>query len=164
MLRTTRHDLIRKGSYAQTITKMHRVSLYLPIILNLVLSGWFELMVLGAIICYPTYWEIITRTETVFDDLKHICRSASIIAPKSGNANGIQLVFKVGGMLGLDKIEIDANVYRWVTRNLSKQKLNGHRLKSTAVSEDVKPEDALPGTARASKLEFETEVYVSNGP
>ncbi len=33
--------------------------------------------------------------------------------------------------------------------------------KSPAVSEDVKPEDALPETARAPKPEFETEVYTS---
>jgi hypothetical protein len=52
------------------------------------------------------------------------------------------MVFEVEGMLVLGKMEIDANVYRWVTRNLSQQKLNGHRLKSPAVSEDVKPEDA----------------------
>jgi hypothetical protein len=92
-------------------------------------------------IWYPTYCEIITRTETVFDDLKQICRSASIITPKSGNANGIQMVFEVEGMLVLGKMEIDANVYRWVTRNLSEQKLNGHCLKPPVVSEDVKPED-----------------------
>jgi hypothetical protein len=80
-------------------------------------------------ICYPTYWEIITRIETVFDDLKQICRSASITTPKSGNASGIQMVFEVEGALVLGKMEIDANVYRWVTRNLSKQKFNGHCLK-----------------------------------
>ena len=73
------------------------------------------------------------------------------------------MVFEVGGMLVLGKMEIDTNVYRWVTRNWSKKKFNGHRLKSPAVSEDVKPEDALPETARASKPEFNTEVYVSNG-
>jgi hypothetical protein len=99
-------------------------------------------MVSGAMICYPTYWETITRTETIFDDLKQICRSASLIAPKSGNANRIQMVFEVGGTLVLGKMEIDTNVYRWVTRNWSKKKINGHRLKSPAVSEDVKPEDA----------------------
>jgi hypothetical protein len=121
-------------------------------------------MVSGAMICYPTHWEIITRTETVFDDLKQICRSASIIAPKSGNANGIQMVFEVEGMLVLGRMEIDTNVFRWVTRNLSEQKLNGYRLKSPAVSEDVKPEDTLSETARTSKPEFMTEVYVSNGP
>lgn len=74
------------------------------------------------------------------------------------------MVFEVGGMLVLGKMEIDANVFRWVTRNLSEQKLNGHCLKSPAVSEDVKPEDALSETARASKREFKTDVYVSNGP
>jgi hypothetical protein len=74
------------------------------------------------------------------------------------------MVFEVEGVLVLGKIEIDINIFRWVTRNLSKQKFNGHRLKSPAVSEDVKPEDALPETARASKPEFKTEVYVSNGP
>jgi chaperone BCS1 len=37
----------------------------------------------------------------------------------------------------------------------------GAKSKSPAVSEDVKPEDALPETA--SKPEFKTEVYVSNG-
>jgi chaperone BCS1 len=31
------------------------------------------------------------------------------------------------------------------------------------VSEDIKPEDALPETARASKPESKTEVYISNG-
>jgi predicted kinase len=31
------------------------------------------------------------------------------------------------------------------------------------VSEDIKPEDALPKTARASKPESKTEVYISNG-
>jgi len=36
--------------------------------------------------------------------------------------------------------------------------------KPPRISEDAKPEDALPETARASKPEFETEVYVSNGP
>ena len=30
------------------------------------------------------------------------------------------------------------------------------------VSKDIKPEDALPKTAQASKLEFKIEVYISN--
>jgi hypothetical protein len=93
-------------------------------------------------IWYPTYCEIITRTETIFDDLSQICRSASIVASTSGAANAIQMVFEVEGRLVLGKMEIDANVFGWVTRNLSEQKLNGHRLKSPAASEDVKPEDA----------------------
>jgi hypothetical protein len=74
------------------------------------------------------------------------------------------MVFEVEGVLVSAKMEIDANVFRWVTRNLSEQKLNGHHLKSLAVSEDVKIEDALPEMARASEPEFKTEVYVSNGP
>jgi hypothetical protein len=36
--------------------------------------------------------------------------------------------------------------------------------KPPRISEDAKPEDTLPETARASKPEFETEVSVSNGP
>ena len=68
-------------------------------------------MVLGIMICYPIYWEIITRTETIFNDLKQICRLVLIIAPKSGNANGIQIVFKVEGILVLGKMEINVNVY-----------------------------------------------------
>jgi hypothetical protein len=118
----------------------------------------------GVIIFYPTYYEIITRIEIIFDDLKQLCRPISIITPKSGNAYGIQMVFEVEGVLVLGKMEIDINMFRWVTRNLSKQKFNGHCLKSPAVSEDVKPEDVLLETARASKPELNTEVYVSNGP
>lgn len=52
------------------------------------------------------------------------------------------MVFEVEGVLVLGKMEINVNVFRWVTRNLSKLKFNGHCLKSPAVSEDVKPEDA----------------------
>jgi hypothetical protein len=63
-------------------------------------------------ICYPIYYKIITRIETVFDDLKQICRSVLIIAPRSGNANRIQMVFEVEGILVLDKMEINTNVYR----------------------------------------------------
>jgi hypothetical protein len=66
----------------------------------------------GAIIFYPIYCEIITRTETIFDDLKQICRSVSIITPKSGNSNGIQIVFEVEGVLVLGKIEININIFR----------------------------------------------------
>jgi hypothetical protein len=96
--------------------------------------------------------------------LKQIYRSVSIITLKSGNSNGIQIVFEVEGVLVLDKIEININIFRWVIRNLSKQKFNSYYLKSPVVSEDIKPEDALPETARASKPEFKAEVYVSNGP
>jgi len=70
------------------------------------------------------------------------------------------MVFEVEGVLVLGEMEIDINVFRWVTRNLLKQKFNGHCLKSPTVSEDVKPEDTLPETARASKPEFNT----ANGP
>lgn len=63
-------------------------------------------------ICYPTYWETITRVETVFNDLKQICQLASIITLKSGNANGIQIVLEVESMLVLGKMEIDINVYQ----------------------------------------------------
>jgi hypothetical protein len=83
----------------------------------------------GAIIFYPTYCEIITRIETIFENLKQICRSALLITPKSGNTYGIQLVFEVEGALVLGKMEINVNVYQWITRNLSKQKFNGHCLK-----------------------------------
>lgn len=37
-------------------------------------------------------------------------------------------------------------------------------LKPLRISEDAKPKDALPKTARASKPEFKMEVYISNGP
>ncbi len=83
----------------------------------------------GVIIFYPTYCEIITRMETVFDDLKQICWLASLITPKSGIGSGIQMVFEVEGALVLGRMEIDENVYRWVTRNFSKQEFNGHCLK-----------------------------------
>ena len=44
-------------------TKPHRVNLCLQII-----RVQFELIVSGAMIFYSTYYEIIARVETVFDD------------------------------------------------------------------------------------------------
>ena len=68
-----------------------------------------------------------------------------------------------------------ANVDQWVTEIMEERKKAKNELQATpkspesaGASESAKPSalgDALPETARASKLEFKTvnEVYVSNG-
>jgi hypothetical protein len=72
--------------------------------------------VLGGMIFYPDYTEIITQGGKLFEELRKTCVSTSLLIPKAGDAI-VQQVFKVEGELYWSTMAISGQVFQRITKD-----------------------------------------------